>query len=83
MQDIVKSLSSPKGSEKEASNIASGAQKTVEGRLQADMQKRQDAGNLDEGDEELSRKDKAIKLYAQPGLRFIGGISDKWERISK
>lgn len=83
IQEVIKSLTTPKGGEKEAKTITQGAQSAVEAHLQGDMKKREDAGNLDEGDAELKKKDKAVKLYAQPGLRFIGGLSDKWERVAK
>lgn len=83
MQDIVSSLATPQGGGKEASQITDGAHKVVVKRLDEDMEKREQVGNLDEGDHEMKRKDKAIKLYAQPGMRFIAGFADKWERVAK
>lgn len=83
VQDILMSLSSGPGGSREAKQITDDARDMARARLQEDMLKREDVGNLYEGDHEMSNKDKAIKLYAQPMMRFVGGLSDKWERMSK
>jgi hypothetical protein len=83
VQDLLMSVSSPKGGSTDAEVVAKGVQRKTDQRLDRDMSKLEDAGALDEEDKEMSRKDKAIKMYAQPALRIIGGLVDKWERVAK
>lgn len=51
--------------------------------MDKDMERKEEAGATGPEDEKSNRKDKAIELYAQPTMRIIGGIADKWERIAK
>jgi hypothetical protein len=83
VQDALLSVTGSSQGDKEATEIAQDAQEGVEEHLQADMKKREDAGDIEKGDAEMSRKDKAIKLYAQPAMRVISGLADKWERVAK
>ena len=83
VQHLVTSLSSPQGSSKEAERVTEAVQRKTDAHLDEDMKKRGDAGAPKDEDGDMSRKDKAIMMYAQPAMWIVGGLADKWERVAK
>jgi hypothetical protein len=68
--------------------VAGKAQETVtndiQGKLDRDIERARTSGQKSdkEGDEQ-SRKEMAIQMYAEPAMKVISGLVDKWERIAK
>ncbi|ORY28959.1 hypothetical protein BCR39DRAFT_533329 [Naematelia encephala] len=81
ISDTLVSVSSPKSSD-QMESVTQGIQTTVDEQLGRDMRKKEIAGATMPGDAELSRKDKAVSMYAQPGMRVVAGMADKWERFA-
>jgi hypothetical protein len=83
VQDIILAFSTPGKSKTGAQDIADQAAGAVDEMLENDMKKKEAAGTKIDGEEHDSRSEKAVQFYAQPAMRALGGIADKWERLAK
>lgn len=84
VSEIIKSLATPEGGGKGAESLQNGVKDKVSKKVDEEVEQVQKTGNKskEEGDEQ-SRKQMATELYAQPAMRILGGLVDKWERIAK
>jgi hypothetical protein len=82
VQDVITSLSAGHTTKEEKS-----ARKTVkakfDSKLDEDKDKLKDADQGDEKDDDRNRKDLAVRMYAQPTMRVVAGLADKWERMEQ
>jgi hypothetical protein len=82
VQDVVTSLSAGHTTKEEKS-----ARKAVKAKfdekLDQDKEKLHEADQGDEKDDERNRKELALKMYAQPAMRVVAGLADKWERMEQ
>jgi hypothetical protein len=66
--------------EKEARKSVNAA---LEDKIQDDLDDQDEAGQGDPKDKERTKKDLAVRLYAQPAMRVVAGLADKWERLEQ
>ena len=71
------------GKTDEEKNIKDGLEDQIEKGAKKDLEKMKSAGQEDPKDEERSKKELVIRMYAQPGMRVLSGLADKWERFDQ
>lgn len=82
VQDLVTSLAAGQTT-KEEKDARQTVKTNFDEKLDEDKGKLKDAGQGDEKDDDRSRKDLAVRMYAQPTMRVVAGIADKWERMEQ
>lgn len=82
VQNVVQSMATA-GTVDEEKDIKEGLKEQIEKGAENDLEKMKSAGQDDSEDDDRSKRELAIRMYAQPGMKVISGLADKWERFDQ
>jgi hypothetical protein len=71
------------GTSDQEKDIKSGLEEKIEKGAKEDLEKMKSAGQEDPEDSERSKRELVIRMYAQPGMKVLSGLADKWERFDQ
>ena len=82
VQSVAQSMTKA-GTPDEEQNIKNDLEEKIEKGARKDLDKMESAGQKDPEDEERSKRELVIRMYAQPGMKVLSGMADKWERFDQ
>lgn len=82
VQGVAQSMATA-GTTSEEKDIKEGLEEQIEKGAKKDQEKMKSAGQEDPDDKDRSKKELVIRMYAQPGMRVLSGLADKWERFDQ
>ena len=71
------------GTVDEEKDLKEGLKEQIEKGAENDLEKMKSAGQDDSEDDDRTKRELAIRMYAQPGMKVISGLADKWERFDQ
>lgn len=75
------SLFSPGGKKTgKGQEVMEKAEEKVNGVMVQDMKHQ---AHSEQGADDMGKKEMAVEVYGKPGMRILGGLIDKWERVAK
>lgn len=67
----------------EEKSIKSEVKEGVEEGADKELEALKDAGRADPEDDNRTRRELVTRMYAQPSMRVLAGLADKWERMEQ
>lgn len=71
------------GTPEEEKTVKEDVKQKVEQSADDEYAKLQAAGQDEKDDEQRDRRQLITRMYAQPGMRVVSGLADKWERMDQ
>lgn len=83
VQDVVHSMSTGKTQPEEEKSMKMDVKEQAEEKADEELDALKAAGQADPEDEKRSRRELVTRMYAQPSMRILAGLADKWERMDQ